>query len=179
MLKKYKRNDRVVVISNEKQLNFASNLLARLRAASSSIHDVFFTFTLTKNETKFHNILSILSALKARAAVLLLEQDLTTDLMNAAEHFGFTNSDCIWILENSLDEGKRIPLLGKVLGIQLSQVHFKNDKLPTPISALMKDAIKVLEKTFQNTSNTDSKIYVLFKHCNSTNRRLLGKALYR
>ena len=88
MLKKYKRNDRVVVISNEKQLNFASNLLARLRAASSSIHDVFFTFTLTKNETKFHNILSILSALKARAAVLLLEQDLTTDLMNAAEHFG-------------------------------------------------------------------------------------------
>lgn len=179
MLKKYKRSDRVVVISNEIQLNCASKLLARLRSASNSIHDVFLTFTIIKNETKYHKILSILSALNTRAVVLLLEQDLATSLMNAAENFGFTNSDCIWILENSLDESKQIPLLGKVHGIELSQVHFNNGKLSTLKNALMKDAIKIVEKTFQNTSNTDFKIFSLLKSCNSTNRRLLGRSLYR
>ena len=180
VLKKYKRNDRVAVISDERQLNIASKLLERLREASSSNLDVFLTFTITeKYETKYHKILSILSALNTRAVVLLLEHNFTTDLLHAAENFGFSDSDCIWILGNSLDENKRIPLLGKILGIQLSRVHFNHGKLPAWKNALMNDAIKVLEKAFQTTSSTDSKVFSLLKDCNPTKRGLLEKSFHR
>ena len=158
-MKNYKRNDRMVVISDEKRSNFASKLLARLRETSSSIPEVFLNLTIKENETNYHKILSILSALNTRAVVLLLEQNLTTDLMNAAENFGFSDNDCIWILENSLDENKRIPLLGKTLGIQFSRDHSNNQKMSTGKNALMKDAIEILEKTFQSTLSMCASIY--------------------
>jgi hypothetical protein len=177
ILKKYKRNDRVVVVSHEKQSDWAFKLLELLRSTSSSINDVFLNLTITKN---YYEILSIMLALNIRTVVLsALKQNLALDLMSVAEEFGFVDIDCIWILEHPLDGNRRIPLLGKLLGIRLSQDHFNDNRSHAWRNALMKDSIKILEKTLQNISNTDFEISSLPKDCRSSNRWLLGKSLYR
>ena len=169
----------MVVVSHEKQSNWALKLLGLLRSTSSSFNDVLLNITITEKEANYHKILSTMLTLNIRAVVLSLEQNLALDFVNAAEEFGFVDIDCIWILEHPLDENRRIPLLGKLLGIRLSQDHFNGNRSHAWRNELFKDSTKILEKTFQNISNTDFEISSLPKDCRSSNRWLLGRSLYR
>jgi hypothetical protein len=176
ILKKYKRNNRVVVISHETQSNWASELLELLHSTSSSSNDVLLRLT-TKHEANYYKILSRILASNVRAVVLALERNLALDLINAAEQFGFADVDCMWILQHSVDGTERIPLLGKLLGVRLSSDH--DNRSHGWREALVKDSIKVLEKTFQNISHADFEISSLRKDCRSSKRWLSGKSFYR
>ena len=177
ILEQYERKDRLIIVSQERQSNSDFNFLENLREKSSSIDDVLLNLIIKKSEEKYLKILNIILALNVKAVVLLMEQDLAVDLMNAAENIGFADVDCIWILEHSLVGIKDIPLLGKHLGIKSFQDYFDDAKTYELKNALLKDSIKVLEKTFQNTSSGDLKSSL--KDCNSSKRRQSGMSLYR
>ena len=175
VLKRYKRNDRVVVVSQEEHSNWVSKLLQLLHSTSSSSNVVFFNFTLAKNEENYNRILSIILALDIKAVVLKLEKNLALHLMNVAEEFGFVGIDCIWILEHSLEGSKRIPLLGKLLRVSF---NYDNESHAWR-NALIKDSIHILEKAFQNISNLDVEISSTQEDCRSYTRWLSGRLFYR
>ncbi len=179
ILRKYKRNDRVVVISLEGQSNWASKLVELLHSISTSgsSNDVLLPLIITKHEADYHKILSIVRALDARAVVLALERKLALDLINAAEQFGFADVDCIWILQHSIDGSKRIPLLGKHLEVRLSSDH--DNRSHKWRKALVKDSIQILKKTFKNITYADFEISSLRKDCRSSNHWLSGRSFYR
>ncbi len=163
----------MVVISCEGQTNWASKLLELLHSSN----DVLLPLTITKHEADYYKILSIVLALDVRAVVLALERNLALGLMNAAEQFGFADVDCMWILQHSIDGSKRIPLLGKLLGVRISSEHDRRSHGWR--KALVNDSIKILEKTFQNISHTNFEVSSLRKDCRSSNRWLSGKSFYR
>ena len=178
ILEQYKRKKRLIVVSQERQSNWAFNFLKNFRGKSSSTDDVLLNLTITKSEEKYHKILNIILALNVKAVVLLMEQDLAVDLMNAAEKNGFADVDCIWILEHSLVGIKDVPLLGKHLGIKSFRDQFDNKTYELQ-SALLNDAVTVLKKTFHNTTSTDVKILSSIKDCDSSYQWQIGKSLYR
>ncbi|XP_028404580.1 glutamate receptor ionotropic, NMDA 1-like [Dendronephthya gigantea] len=99
--------------------------------------------------------------------------------MDVAQQVGFVDIDCIWIVEHSLHGRKRIPLLGKLLGVRLPRESFSNDRSQWQREALFNDSIKILSKAFQNVSNAEFEITSPSNSCTSTSHWLLGTSLYR
>jgi hypothetical protein len=174
---RYKRDDRVVVVSQDEQSNWASNLLRLLHPQSSSSNNVLLKFTIAKKEEDYDRILSIMLALDVRAVVLKLEKNLALHLMSEAEEYGFVDVDCIWIFEHSIEGSKRMPLLGKLVGVSFN--HYNGAQAWR--NALRKDSVNILEKTFQNIniSNTDFEISSSSEHCRSSTHWLSGKSFYK
>ncbi|XP_028404593.1 glutamate receptor ionotropic, NMDA 1-like isoform X1 [Dendronephthya gigantea] len=179
ILKHLKRNDRVVVISNENQSTWAKKLVAGIRKTRNSVNDVILNLTITKNEDNYFRTLSIIQTLNVKAVVILMEENIALDFMDVAQQVGFLDIDCIWIVEHSLHGRKRIPLLGKLLGVRLAREPFSNDRSQWRCEALFNDSIKILSKAFQNVSNAEFEMTSPSNSCTSTSHWLLGTSLYR
>ncbi|XP_028404763.1 glutamate receptor ionotropic, NMDA 1-like [Dendronephthya gigantea] len=179
ILKQYNRNDRVVVVSQENQSTWAKKLVAGMRKTRNLNDDVVVDLTITKNEKNYFSTLRTIYSLNVKAIVLLMEENIALDFMDVAQQVGFLDIDCIWIVEHSLYGRKRIPLLGKLIGVRLAREPFSNDRSQWRREALSNDSIKILSNAFQNVSNAEFQITSPSNSCTSTSHWLLGTSLYR
>ena len=179
ILKKYSKNDRVVVVSHENQSTWAKKLVAEIRKTRNLNNDVIVDLAMNKNEENYFRTLSIILALNIKAVVLLTEENIALDLMDVAQQVGFLDIDCMWIVEHSLDGRKRIPLLGKLLGIRLAREPVNDNRSQWLREALINDSIQILSKAFQNVSNTNLEMTSPTNMCTLSSHWQLGTSLYR